>query len=105
MSSGSNPHSEQEVPQCQTTKESEAASFDKVEETGSDYIVRCCISLYYKFFWFVYNLVVFFFTIHNYKTYDYNTEEEDWSDNEYVEDKGSQENVETFSNVTSFPVS
>ncbi|CAF1722175.1 hypothetical protein HID58_085658 [Brassica napus] len=75
VSSGSNPHSEQEVPQCQTTKESEAASFDKVEETGSDYI-----------------------------TYDYNTEEEDWSDNEYVEDKGSQENVETFSNVTSFPL-
>ncbi|CAN6971222.1 hypothetical protein IGI04_034315 [Brassica rapa subsp. trilocularis] len=76
MSSGLNPHSEQEVvPQCQTTKESEAASFDKVEETGSDYI-----------------------------TYDYNTEEEDLSDNEYVNDKGSQDNVETFSNVTSIPL-
>ncbi|CAG7861214.1 unnamed protein product [Brassica rapa] len=76
VSSGSNPHSEQEVvPQCKTTKESEAASFDKLEETGSDYI-----------------------------TYDYNTEEEDLSDNEYVEDKGSQENVETFSNLTSIPL-
>lgn len=47
----------------------------------------------------------FFLTIYNYKTYDYNTEEEDLSDNEYVEDKGSQENVETFSNLTSIPVS
>ncbi|RID44621.1 hypothetical protein BRARA_I01403 [Brassica rapa] len=76
VSSGLNPHSEQEVvPQCKTTKESEAASFDKLEETGSDYI-----------------------------TYDYNTEEEDLSDNEYVEDKGSQENVETFSNLTSIPL-
>ncbi|KAJ4877310.1 Uncharacterized protein Rs2_42328 [Raphanus sativus] len=73
ISSGLNPHSEQEVPQCQTTNESEAASFDnKLEETGSEYI-----------------------------TYDYNTEEEDWSENE---GKGSQENVETFSNVTSTPL-
>lgn len=40
--------------------------------------------------------------VDNYKTYDYNTEEEDWSENE---GKGSQENVETFSNVTSTPVS
>ncbi|KAG2302741.1 hypothetical protein Bca4012_061069 [Brassica carinata] len=70
MSSGLNPHSEQEVvPQCQTTNESEPALFDKLEETGSDYI-----------------------------TYDYNTEEEDWLENEYVEEKVSQENVETFSN-------
>lgn len=54
MSSGLNPHSEQEVvPQCQTTKESEAASFDKVEETGSDYIVRSCTSFCYKYFWVV----------------------------------------------------
>lgn len=45
ISSGLNPHSEQEVPQCQTTNESEAASFDnKLEETGSEYIVSCCCS-------------------------------------------------------------
>ncbi|KAJ0265728.1 Uncharacterized protein HA466_0019690 [Hirschfeldia incana] len=77
MSSGLNPHSEPEVvPQCQTTNESEAASFDELEETGSDYI-----------------------------TYDYNTEEEYLSENEYVEDKGSQENVDTtFSNIPSTPL-
>lgn len=50
MLSGSNPHSEQEVPQCQTTKESEAASFDKVEETGSDYIVLVYITSFFGLF-------------------------------------------------------
>ncbi|CAH8321582.1 unnamed protein product [Eruca vesicaria subsp. sativa] len=64
---------EQEVPQCQNTKESEAASSS--EETGTDYI-----------------------------TYDYNTEEEDLSENEYVEEKGSQENVKSFSNIPSTPL-
>ncbi|KAF8050760.1 hypothetical protein N665_1889s0002 [Sinapis alba] len=63
MSSGLNPPSEHEY---------EAASFEKIEETGSDYI-----------------------------TYDYNTEEEDWSEND---DKGSQENVESFSIVASTPL-
>ncbi|XP_056841981.1 uncharacterized protein LOC108830333 isoform X2 [Raphanus sativus] len=49
-----------------------------------------------------YNINFFFFSLfYNCKRYDYKTEEEE---NEYVEDKVSQEDVETFCNNTSTPL-
>ncbi|KFK40519.1 hypothetical protein AALP_AA2G006300 [Arabis alpina] len=65
--------SEASLEKVEETMESESeASLEKVEQTGNDYI-----------------------------TYDYDMDEEDWSENENVEDKGSGENVEKFSYVTS----
>ncbi|CAH2048123.1 unnamed protein product [Thlaspi arvense] len=73
MSNDFKTHSMQQGPQSQNTMESEASS-EKIEETSNNYI-----------------------------TYAYDTDEEDYSENEYVEDKGSLENMESFSNVTSTP--